>query len=111
MDHVKKCQELTGKNFGFHSSIINELSFGSEKAKEILKVVSESIPVGVIREYEFFGSTEDSYVEVVSAIPNIEVENANMMKHKVHGYNHGGIIEGVSVNQMQSCKQWMHRFS
>jgi len=111
MDLIKRFHKWTGWHLGYNPSVVNELCFGSEKAKEILKDVSLPLADGVIRDFEFFASTEDLRVpEIPSSMPKLG-NNLKATNHVVHGYDHNGIVAGVSVNQIQSCKEWMNKFS
>lgn len=107
MNIVKTLHKITGLTLGFHPSIISDLSFGSKKAQEILKEVLRPAPLGIIRQFEFFASTEDTQVpELGSSIPKLG-NQFKAIHHVVHGYNHGGIVFGVAHKQLQSCHDWM----
>lgn len=111
MDLIKRCHQFTNWSLGYNLSVVNDLCLGSEKAKEILKNVSLPLAEGVIRDFEFFASTEDSQVpEIFSSMPTLG-NDLKVVNHLVHGYDHNGIVAGVSVNQIQSCKEWMNKFS
>lgn len=111
MDLVKSCHQWTGWSLGYNLSVVNDLCFGSEKAKEILKAVRFPLKNGVIRDFEFFASTEDLQVpEISSSIPKLG-KNLKATYRVIHGYDHGGIVAGVSVDQIRSCEEWMNKFS
>jgi len=110
MDLVKGFHQWTGWSLGYDLSVVNDLCLGSDKAKEILDAVLAPLPEGVIREYEFFASTEDWQVpELFSSMPKL-ADGPKVVKHIVHGYNHNGIVAGVAIQQIESCKQWIDQF-
>lgn len=110
MDFLKWCYEATGRNFWFHPTLVEELCFGSEKAKMILDHVAIPLTEGVVRDYEFFGSTEDSHVEISSSIPKLHAD-FNAVNWVVHGYDHGSIVEGVAQKQIEISLEWMKMIS
>jgi len=109
MNLVQKFHQWTGRSLGYCHTIVNDLSFGSKKAREILDEVSKPLPKGTIRDYEFFASTEDLQVPgLVSSIPKVG-NNSTPIKRIVHGYDHNGIVAGVCDEQVKSCKMWMEK--
>lgn len=111
MDLVKLCYEWTGWSLGYDISVVNDLCFASEKAKRILETVSQPLPKGVIREFEFFASTEDSQVPgLSSSMPKLGIYH-KPVNHVVHGYDHSGIVAGVALDQIRSCMEWMTSIS
>jgi hypothetical protein len=111
MDLVKHCYEWTGWSLGFDISVVNDLCFGSEKAKRILEDVSQPLSQGLTREFEFFASTEDSQVPgLSSSMPKLGIYH-KPVNHVVHGYDHNGIVAGVALDQIRSCMGWMRNIS
>lgn len=109
MELVKWCHQLTGWSLGYDLSVVRELSFGSEKAKEILNNVLRPLPEGTTREFEFFASTEDLYVpEISSSMPRLG--NHKVTYRVLHGHGHSSIVEEVSKDQIQACREWMDRY-
>jgi hypothetical protein len=107
MNWVKWLDEWTGFRFGYRPRIVNDLCFGSDKAKEILSRVADS--TSAPREYEFFATTEDTNVpEIVSSMPNVGPHSCK--RDIVHGYGHNSIVAGVAAKQIESFKKWMEKF-
>lgn len=111
MNLVKRCHQWTGWGLGYDVSVIDDLCFGSNKAKEILDRVSQPLPSGVIRDFEFFGSTEDLQVpELPSSMPKLG-NGLQSVNNIIHGYNHNSIVAGVAIQQVKSCQEWMKKMS
>lgn len=116
MNILKHCHDKMGVRFGLNSSVITDLSLGSEKAREILQKVSLPLEPGVVRSFQFYGSTEDAFVpELRSSIPFFEdpslFKNHDVTHHVIHGYSHSGMVPQLAVEQMQSCEEWMEKCS
>lgn len=112
MDMINYLYERTGYSLGYHPSIIKDLSFGSNKAKEILDAAHQPLPGGVERAFEFFASTEDLHVpEISSSAPKLKNISSQIKYVVVNGYDHSGIVAGVAKQQVDSCKEWMNKYS
>ena len=110
MELLKKVFQITGFSFGIDHEIIKELSYGSAKAQEIISSASQPLQEGVIRDFEFFASTEDSALpELSSTLPRLGQHN--IVHHIVHGYDHNAIVPALAETQLNSCKQWMKTFN
>lgn len=110
MDLVNLCHQWTNLSLGYHPAVVKDLCFGSEKAKEILNEVAKPLSEGTVRAFECFASTEDSQVpELFSSL--LKLESHEVVEHIVHGYDHNGIVSGVSDDQIKSCNAWMNNFS
>lgn len=80
--------------------ITEELAFGSQQAQNILKELSEPLQPGMVRDYEFIATTEDTLVPLTSSLPQI----GHGAKHIVmHGHAHCHLIKAAWPTQKASC--------
>lgn len=92
---------------GVSDSIAEELSFGSEKAQEILKAMQQPLPVETHRKYVFYGTPEDTLATNISTVfPKIG-EDKSVEYISLYGYGHCSLIHGVCDDQIDRAKTWM----
>lgn len=108
MNLIKSIYKMTGLRLGYHPQLMEDLCLTSNSTKQLMQRVTNPLPNGVIREFEFFGSLDDTSVpELFSSNPPLPHQ---ARQHIVTGFEHNGIVKGVSAKQMELCKQWMNSF-
>ncbi len=87
-----------------------ELKYGSVKARALLEEVKAPLPLGCApRGYEFYASTEDlSIPEMDSSLPKL---GKGEQFYVLHGESHESIVAAVAAQQIESCLQWVRRYS
>lgn len=92
----------------YPTALREELTYGSDKARELLGQLSSPLPVGcAARNYEFFASTEDiSVPDLDSSLPTI---NKGEHSYIVHAHSHDSIVTAVAEQQIASCVHWITR--
>lgn len=89
----------------FEEEVRDELAFGSEKSKQLIKDQRVKLNEGVARDFEFYTATEDSRLwNYHGALPKI---HQNEKHYLVHGEEHGSIVERVREQQVSNAIQWM----
>lgn len=90
----------------YKESIVNEISYESDKAKALLEAVVKPLESGNgKRSYEFYATSQDTTVpELGSSLPLLDKGEAHYL---VHGCGHDSIASVVAEAQMTSCTKWM----
>lgn len=99
------------ERFGLASLVLRkavreELAHGSQKALSILNELIKPLPSGVIRDYEFYASTEDSRVPLPSSLPVLKL---NEKLRVIHAHGHNSIVKAIHKEQVASCIDWMNK--
>lgn len=83
-----------------------EFSYGSEKAKELLKRVREPLADGVAeRAYEFYASPDDAIIpDLDSSLPFL---GKGEIYHIVPGQGHCSLFGAVAEEQIATCIKWI----
>ncbi len=99
--------EKAGLAKWFCSNIVREeLRHLSHKTMELWAKVREPLPLGTRRFYDFWASSEDTFVgaDLSSALPLSGSSNARF--HLVHGYGHTSLVPAVAAQQLYNCLSW-----
>ena len=93
----------------YPGDLLQELKYGSEKARELLGLLASPFPADcAARDYEFFASTDDlSVPDLDSSLPTID---KGERFYVVHGHRHDSIVTAVAQQQIASCVRWMGLF-
>ena len=98
VDHIPVLRDT------YDSNLRQEISYGSDKAKEILNRQRQKLDPQVVREYEMWTSSEDTHVwPYSSALANIE----GASHHIVRGEGHASILDRVCKEQVSNAIAWM----
>lgn len=84
----------------------DELSFGSNTAKQLLGEVLAPLPERVApRDYEFYATPTDvSVPDLGSSLPRLK---KGERIHILHGHSHDSIVGAVAKQQIESCLRWI----
>ncbi len=85
--------------------IREELSFGSQKAQDLMQKVLKPLPPNTApRSWDFSASTEDFQVpHLGTSLPNLP----GATRHICHGYGHTSIVGAVAEEQINSYLRWL----
>lgn len=104
---INRFERYQVARFIFHSAIRKELTFGSQKAQELLKNVLAKLPPDTERSYDFFATTEDLVVPSLgSSLPRLGLGEKHYV---VQGFGHMSIVSRISVQQIRLCHDWMEK--
>ncbi len=93
--------------WGIRKTLSEELSFGSQKAREILDAMQQPLQEGTKRKYAFYGTTEDSLaIPLNTVFPKVGVDK-EVSYLLVYGYGHCSLISRVCEDQLDRAKEWM----
>ncbi len=96
--------------FLFHPAILQELAYGSQKAKELIERVQKPLSQEVApRDYEFYTATEDLCVPNKNS--SLPVLNRGERFHVIHGHGHNSIVTAIAKEQIDSCITWIRTVS
>lgn len=92
----------------FHPKvIIEELKYGSDKARELLDKVRTPLPQNCAkRNYEFYASLDDHTIpDLDSTLP---VLNKGEKHYLLNGHSHDSVVTSVAEKQIASCVQFIN---
>ncbi len=91
----------------FHPAILQELAYGSRKAKELMEKVQKPLPPEVAdRDYEFYAATADMHVPNIDS--SLPILNRGEHFHLIHGHGHNSIVAAIAKQQIDSCLKWIN---
>lgn len=84
-----------------------ELRHLSQKTLSLWAQVCAPLPSGLTRCYDFWASTEDSFVgaSLSSALPCHNPSQTRL--HLVHGYGHTSVVRAIARRQLDNCLNWI----